>query len=431
MRVHPTSGKLRLLAMAIALVAVLAACGGGEETAEEPTDDAPTTEDREPTEGAAEGADGVIHFGASLSLTGGLATEGRLVRDGYDFMVEQINEAGGIPVGDSNYQVEITYYDDESEPETAARLVERLIVQDEVDFLLGPYSSGATFPASSVAEQHEMPMVVAHAAATTIYERGFENLWATLNSIDQYFGTILEMVAEHEDGPESVAIINENALAPQLAADAAEEIGTELGLEVLYKEHYPSGTTDLSSLLAAVRDEDPDMLIGAGYTGDMILLRRQMDDLGYVPNLTAFMLGPTLPGFVEDLGDLAEGILEPVQWAPNMAWEDEVFGWSAQDYSDMFEERFGYAPDYHPPQSSAALMVYYHALQEVGSLDRDQVRDAIDATDIMTFYGPVRFNELGQNVGKEMAVVQIQDGEPVVVYPAEHAQADLMYPTAD
>jgi len=65
---------------------------------------------------------------------------------------------------------------------------------------------------------------------------------------------------------------------------------------------------------------------------------------------------------------------------------------------------------------------------KVGSLDPQKVRDAIAATDIMTFYGPVKFNSKGQNIGKSMAVVQILDGKPKVVYPATHAQADFVYP---
>ncbi len=85
-------------------------------------------------------------------------------------------------------------------------------------------------------------------------------------------------------------------------------------------------------------------------------------------------------------------------------------------------------PDYHPPQSTAALEVYQRAIEKVGSLDPKAVRDAIAQTNIMTAYGPVRFNEKGQNIAKGMSVVQIQNGKPVVVYPVEGAQAKFVYP---
>ena len=123
-----------------------------------------------------------------MSLTGKLATHGKNVKDGYDFMVKHINERGGIPIGGKKYKVEIKYYDDASDAKTAVKLIEKLIVEDGIKLLLGPYSSGVTFPASSVAEKHKVPMVEAHGAATTIFERDYKYLFATLNTVDQYSG---------------------------------------------------------------------------------------------------------------------------------------------------------------------------------------------------------------------------------------------------
>jgi branched-chain amino acid transport system substrate-binding protein len=72
--------------------------------------------------------------------------------------------------------------------------------------------------------------------------------------------------------------------------------------------------------------------------------------------------------------------------------------------------------------------VFHRAIQKAGSLDPEKVRDAIAATNIMTAYGPIKFDERGVNVGKRMAVIQVQDGRPVVVYPATTAEKKLTYP---
>jgi branched-chain amino acid transport system substrate-binding protein len=373
-------------------------------------------------------AEDAIRFGASLSLTGKMATEGRLVKDGYEFYVKHINALGGIPIKGKKYKVEIVYYDDESDPKTAARLVEKLIVEDNIKFLLGPYSSSCTFPASSVAEKYKLPMVEAHGAATTIFERGYKYIFATLCTVDQYTGNILKMAVESNPRPQTIALINENTLFPQLAMDGAAKQSTPLGLKVVYKEKYPSGTKDLSSMLAVVREKNPDILLAGGYTADMILLVKQATEMGLKPKMFGLMLGPTLPGFVDALKQDAEYILEPIQWSASMSWKDDVFGYTAADYARLFEQDFGYKPDYHPPQSSAALLVYHHALQKVGVEDPQKVRDAIAQTDIMTFYGPIRFNEKGMNIAKGMAVVQLQDGKPVLVYPKAGAEGKLIYP---
>jgi branched-chain amino acid transport system substrate-binding protein len=184
----------------------------------------------------------------------------------------------------------------------------------------------------------------------------------------------------------------------------------------------------MSSNMAAIREKNPDILLSAGYTPDMILLVRQMHEMGVKPKVLGFALGPSLPTWVPTLHELAEGTIEPIQWAPNMKWKDQIFGWTAQDYADLYKKEFGYVPDYHPPQSTAALEVYQVALEKVGSMDPQKVRDAIAATDIMTAYGPIRFDDRGANIAKGMAVMQIQKGVPVVIYPDDAATGKSLYP---
>ena len=115
--------------------------------------------------------DGTIKFGATMSLTGGLAAEAKTAKDGYDFIADAINKKGGIPVGKKHYEIKIVYYDDQSNANNAVQLYDKLITQDKVDFLLGPYSSGVTLATSTEAEKYKIPMVVAHAATPAIYQR--------------------------------------------------------------------------------------------------------------------------------------------------------------------------------------------------------------------------------------------------------------------
>jgi branched-chain amino acid transport system substrate-binding protein len=163
----------------------------------------------------------VIRFGASLSLTGRFVDNARLTKDGYDFYAKHVNERGGIDVGGVKYKVEIKYYDDQSDTTTATKLIEKLITEDGVKFLLGPYSSTMTLPVTKVNERHRIPMVVAHAASTPIFEQGHKYLFGTLNTVDQYFENVLRMAVEATPRPRSVAVVNENALFPQLSVDAA------------------------------------------------------------------------------------------------------------------------------------------------------------------------------------------------------------------
>lgn len=373
-------------------------------------------------------AQDVITFGAALSLTGSVSTEGRLVKEGYDMYVKHINQRGGIKVGDKTYKVAIKYYDDQSNAATSARLYEKLITEDGIKLLLGPYSSGITNAASVVNEKYQLPMVAAHAAATGVFSRGFKYLFATLTPVDQYTGNMIKMAAEATPRGQRVALIHENALFPQASIDAADRQARAAGLDVVYKEAYPTGTKDFSPMLAALKSRNPDVLIVAGYTADMIVIARQTAEQGVNLKMLGFTLGPTLPGFVEALGSRAEYTLEPVQWSGAMAWKDEMFGWTAAQFAEMCQKETGHVCDYHPPQSFAALQVYQRALEKAGTLDPQKVRDALAQTNLMTAYGPIRFNEMGQNIAKGMAVVQIQKGKPVTVFPVDGAQAKLIYP---
>ena len=373
-------------------------------------------------------AQDVITFGAALSLTGKTSTEGRLVKEGYDMYVKHINAKGGINVGGKTYKVAIKYYDDQSDPNTSAKLYEKLITEDNIKLLLGPYSSGITNTASVVNEKYQVPMVVAHAATSTIYERGFKYLFATLTALDQYTENMVKMAAEAKPRGQRVALINENALFPQRGIQGAEQQAKAAGLEVVYKETYPSGTKDFTAMIAAMKARNPDVLLAAGYTGDMILLARQTAEQGANLKMIGFLLGPTLPGFVDSLGSKADYLLEPVQWHDKLQYKDEIFGWTTSEFAALCQKETGHVCDYHPPQSFAALEVYQRALEKAGTLDPQKVRDAIAQTNIMTFYGPIRFNEKGQNIAKGMSVVQIQNGKPVVVYPTAGAQGKFTYP---
>ena len=370
----------------------------------------------------------VITFGAALSLTGKTSTEGRLVKEGYDMYVDNINQRGGIKVGAKSYKVAIKYYDDQSDANTSAKLFEKLITEDGIKLLLGPYSSGITFAASVVSEKYQVPMVAAHAASPAVFERGFKYLFATLTPIDQYSSNMINAAASANPRAQRVALISENALAPKSFGEGAARQAKAAGLEVVYEEIYPTGTKDFSAMLAAMKSKNPDLLLVAGYTGDVTVIARQTSEIGVPLKMFGTMLGPTLPGFVEALGPKAEGLLEPVQWTADAGYKDEIFGWTSTELAALCEKTTKHVCDYHPPQSIAALQVYQRAIEKAGSLDPQKVRDALAQTNIMTAYGPVRFNERGQNIAKGMTVVQIQNGKPVVVYPEQAAKAKFNYP---
>ena len=113
-----------------------------------------------------------IILGAAVSLTGKYSTNGKNTKNGYNLAVERINEMGGVKVGGKTYEFDIIYYDDESKGDRAAALAERLIKQDGVKYMLGPYSSGMTKAIAPVTEENKIPMVEANGASTSLFTKG-------------------------------------------------------------------------------------------------------------------------------------------------------------------------------------------------------------------------------------------------------------------
>jgi branched-chain amino acid transport system substrate-binding protein len=134
-----------------------------------------------------------IVFGSAVSLTGSLAKEGKLTQEGYEFWKNYVNEHGGIKVAGKPYKVEIKYYDDESKNDTAAQLAERLIDQDHVNFILGPYGSGTAFTVAQMVERKKIPMVEGNGAAEKIFSQGFRYTFAVLSPARRYLEGVLAM----------------------------------------------------------------------------------------------------------------------------------------------------------------------------------------------------------------------------------------------
>lgn len=147
----------------------------------------------------AAGAEDVILLGASLSLSGKYAREGLHVRNGYDLAVRKINEKGGIKVGGKRHKLVLRYYDDGSVPIRATKLAERLIEQDGVKFMLGPYGSGQTKAVLPVTERHKIPLVQGNGEARELFTRGYRYHFAVLSTSDQYLIPVIEFAVEHAE----------------------------------------------------------------------------------------------------------------------------------------------------------------------------------------------------------------------------------------
>ena len=371
-------------------------------------------------------AEKIIYLGAAVSETGRFSREGKDTRQGYLVWLDWVNnEYGGIKVGDERYKVEIVMYDDEGDPDTAARLVEKLINEDRVDFLLGPYSSFLTQSASAIAEKYGKIMIEGNGSAETLFERGFQNLFAVLTPAVDYTRTALQLLADI--GAKTVVIAYEDTAFPTSVADGAQSWAAEYGLEVLGVETYPVNVADVSGIMSKFKELEPDIFVGGGHFNDAILFIRAAKELDFNPKAMVITVGPSNPKLIEEVGADAEYVIGPTQWEASMSYADDYFG-TAAEYAARYEKMWGEPPTYQAAESTATALALHIAIEQAASLDTDAVRTALRSLDVVTFYGPINFDERGRNAGKPMGAIQIQDGAILVVAPTNAAIADLNYP---
>ena len=375
-----------------------------------------------------------IVLGSAISLTGKYATNGIHAQNGYDLAVQKINEAGGVKVDGKAYKLKVIYYDDESTPARGAQLAERLIKQDGVQFMLGPYSSGLTKAIAPVTEKYKIPMVEAEGASRSLFTQGYKYLFAVLSTSEQYLASSIALAAElaEKQGKKAsdmkIAMAFENdPFSLDVRAGVVDD-AAKFDMKIVIDDKLPRDLSDMSATLTKVKALKPDLLIVSGHSKGAATAVRQINEM----KVDVPMIAVTHCEAADVVGKFGAGandILCSTQWAETLSYEDEMFG-TAADYDALFKSTFeGYTTvPYQSAQASAAVMVWKDAFERANSFDRDKVRDALSATEMNTFYGPIKFSEAGNNIAKPMVLRQIQDGNYNVVAPSKWASHPVNFP---
>lgn len=374
---------------------------------------------------------GTITFGATISITGELAEEGQYTRDGYLMAINAINRAGGITIGGKVYHLALRYYDDESSPDLAVQLYKQLITQDNVDFLLGPYSSSLTEAVAPLAEKYHLPLVEGNGAAESIFNHGYHYIFGVQSPAKDYLTGVIAVVLAKDPGANTLAVLGAEESFSQEVKAGAIAYAQSHGMRVVYQGNYPTNTQDLSAQLQAIKALHPDILLGAGHVQDTLLMAKQAQDICVSPKAMGFSVGPASLIFRPYLQSQADYIFGASQWTSALKYVGIDLWKTPQAYTAAFRVQFPQYTEipYQAAESSASVIAFQAALNHAGSLDPSAVRTALAHLNIMTFYGPIQFDQRGLNIYKPMAVEQLQpDGGQYTVYPFDVAERPALYP---
>lgn len=359
-----------------------------------------------------------LKIGASLSMTGTYAALGQNQQRGYQLCAKHVNEKGGV----LGRKIEFVLYDDRSEPATGVRLYERLITQDKVDAILGPYSSAISEAVANVNEKYKMPMVAPMASTTSIFKKGRKFIFMVQSPAEVYLEGLIDAAVKR--GLKTVALIYEDTLFPKASVEGTVELAKQKGMQVVFVEAYPKGNTDFSALLTKVRAANPDVLGAATYFDDAVAITRQMNELNVNPKMYGVTVGGDLPRFYELLGKNAEFVYGATQWEPELPYP------GSKEFTASYQKEFpGADLSYHSAGGYAGCQVLVDAIKQAGSLDGEKIRDSILKMNYNNIYGGFRVDQDGFQVSHKMVMFQWQDGKKVIVWPDELAAGKVRFPT--
>ncbi len=366
----------------------------------------------------AQGSSNVVRIGGSISQTGRYSEPAGRQYNAVKMWVDEANARGGL----LGRHVELTMLDDQSDTQTAIKLYEKLITEDKVDLMVGPYSSGICDAVANITERYHMPIVAYGAAASDIWTKGRKYIFAIADVAENYQKGAAYLAKQI--GVKRIAIIGEDSLFPRQTRKGLEHWAKELGLEVVLAENYPTQKQgDYTALLEKIKARRAEAIFSDGYFDDSVAQIRQLREMNFNVKMFAGTVGPGLPRFAKDLGPSAEYVLGFSQWEPKLS-----LGYPGmKEFIEGYKARYGDEPNYHAGAAYGAMQVFEAAVKRAGSVDREKVRDALATVTVPTMFGIWKADATGM-VQHEGLTFQILKGERMIVWPPNRAETKAILP---
>jgi len=354
-----------------------------------------------------------VLIGGAISQTGRYAEPAGRQVNSIKLWVDEVNARGGL----LGHKIRLILLDDKSDTQSAIKLYEKLITEDKVDLVLGPYSSGITEAVANVTERYKMPFVAYGAASSPIWEKGRRYIFNIVAVAEDYQKGAVHLAKQI--GVKKAAVIGEDSLFPRQSGKGAKDWAKQLGIEIVLDENYPLKQSDFTALLQKIKAAGAEAVFSNSYFADAAAQLRQMREQNMNFKLYSSTVGPGLPNFPEQLGNTAEYVLGFSQWEPL----PKILKHPGMDeYIAAYEKRFNEKPNYHAGATYGALQATEAAVKKAGAFDNEKLREAMATIDVQTVFGRYRVNATGMNAAEGLTF-QILKGQRRVVWPEKWAES--------
>ncbi|MFC6016398.1 amino acid ABC transporter substrate-binding protein [Plantactinospora solaniradicis] len=375
-------------------------------------------------DGGSGSTDDPIVVGISLPLTGDFSEPGKGVQRGYEAWAKITNDKGGV----LGRQIELKILDDQSNADRVVADYEQLIGKDNVDIVVGPFSTRLVVPAARVAEEYGMLFVEPAGAANEVFQQGFKNLFYAAPAVaNDHYNHLAEYLLALPAGqrPTTVAYA---AMDDPFAQGTAYGLKAKLeagGVRTVVNEVYPPNTTDFGSIAAKIAAAKADMVVGGSQYQDGVNLIVALQQLDYQPKLAAFSTAPTSPEFAAAIGNKTEGILSPTGYTQKAPYPSNV------EFVEKYTAQFGSAPEEDEANAYTTGQVVAAAVTAVGCAEQGDCQkklvDWVRGNKVETVVGPLTWDATGKPQGAHM-IQQWVGGQIQIVLPAEAKETNIVYP---
>jgi branched-chain amino acid transport system substrate-binding protein len=398
--------RLLLLALLAASALVGAGCGGGGGGGE--------TSSNKP-----------IKIGASLPLTGDFSEPGKAAKQGYQVWQAITNQNGGLVDG---RKVQMIIKDDASNQNTIVADYNALISKNNVDLLLGTFSSLLNLPASAVAERNRMLYVEPAGGSPDMFSRGFTHLFFAQQATADHQGDVFaNWVKGLPPGqrPKTAAYPTLDDPFAQPTSHGIENILKAAGIKTVYRKTYTIDQKNFDSIANAVKASGADLVVNGATFEDGVGFVRSLLKIGYRPKMLYQTTAPSLGDqYAKALG---KGNTEGVFYAVSHSAKADTPG--NKEFVAKYKQMFGgtEVPE-DAADAYATAQVMAAAVKAVGGIDdQEKLATWLHQNKVDTILGPLNWDDKGRPQG-QFLVGQWQNGVPEIVLPKDLATTKTIVP---
>ena len=368
-----------------------------------------------------------IVLGAAISLSGKYSLKGLHTKNGYDFAIKKINELGGVKVGGKMYQLEIQYYDDESNSFRAVDLIKRIIQNDGIEFLLGTSSLNSSIAVAEEIKKFLVPMIDINTFSKYLLDQHNKYFFTISGNGEENLNLVIDLLSKQNQNS-SIAIITERDKFFQDVKSSLLKKINNYNFNLIFDEVLPGDLNNLKEIIKKTQTLSPDLLIILANSDDNIKVLDKLASLKTdIPMVAIGECFTDKDYQKENINSLTDYIICSSDWHKSLNYQDDIFV-NSNNYAKLFEDNYNYKPSSKVVKSSAAVLLYKNALERADSFDKDKIQDALKNTDLMTFFGPIKFNKEGSNIYNQNLLFQSQEKKNKIISPEKFADGELIFP---